>query len=172
MEFKTLFPILKKYLADGDDVPAFFRELMAMITTVSEEEWGTSKDPSTPLSEETIRTYTKRKLPKKLAGTIIYRLTPNSLAKRIKKLSKTTRESFASDLYAYDTAITADNVGEKVTNLLVEIIQTSAGLVSQDKLTQQKQLQIASDLKSRYGDYLFSETSGYCPFPGCGRCKH
>lgn len=46
MEFKTLFPILKKYLADGADVPYFFRELMAMITTVTEEEWGSSKDPS------------------------------------------------------------------------------------------------------------------------------
>lgn len=169
MEFKTLFPILKKYLADGDDVPAFFRELMAMITTVSEEEWGTSKDPSTPLSEETIRTYTKRKLPKKLAEKIVYRLTPNTLVKRIRRLSKATRELFASDLNIYDNTITADNVGEKTTNLLVEIIQTSAGLVPQDKLAQQKQIRIASDLKSRYGDYLFSETSGYCPFPGCGR---
>lgn len=44
MEFKTLFRILKKHLADGDDVPSFFREFMAVITTVTEEEWGTSKD--------------------------------------------------------------------------------------------------------------------------------
>ena len=36
VEFKTLFPIMKKHLADGDDVPYFFRELMAMITTVNE----------------------------------------------------------------------------------------------------------------------------------------
>ena len=47
VEFKTLFPILKKYLADDADVPCFFRELMAMVTTVTEEEWGSSKDPST-----------------------------------------------------------------------------------------------------------------------------
>lgn len=39
VEFKTLFPIMKKHLADGDDVPYFFRELMAMITTVTEDEW-------------------------------------------------------------------------------------------------------------------------------------
>lgn len=31
VEFKTLFPIMKKHLSDGDDVPYFFRELMAMI---------------------------------------------------------------------------------------------------------------------------------------------
>lgn len=59
MEFKTLFPILKKYLADDADVPCFFRELMAMVTTVTEEEWGSSKDPSTKTKDETLRTYAK-----------------------------------------------------------------------------------------------------------------
>ena len=113
MEFKTLFPILRKYMADGDDVPTFFRELMATITTVSEEEWGTSKDPSAKLSDETIRSYTKRKLPKKLASTIVYRLTPDRLTKRIKRLKNATRELFAADLKAYDSTITADNIGEK-----------------------------------------------------------
>ena len=115
MEFKTLFPILRKYMADGDDVPTFFRELMATITTVSEEEWGTSKDPSAKLSDETIRSYTKRKLPQKLASTIVYRLTPDRLTKRIKRLKNATRELFAADLKAYDSTITADNIGEKVT---------------------------------------------------------
>ncbi len=170
MEFKTLFPILKKYLADGDDVPTFFRELMATITTVTEEEWGTSKDPSSPrLSDETIRSYTKRKLPKKLASTIVYRLTPDRLTKRIKRLKKAPRELFATDLSAYDATITADNVGEKATALLVEIIQVSAGLAPKNALAQQRQTQLAADLKSKFGDYLFGETSGYCPFPGCGR---
>lgn len=169
MEFKTLFPILKKYMADGDDVPAFFRELMATITTVTEEEWGTSKDPSTKLSDETIRSYTKRKLPKKLASTIVYRLTPDRLTKRIKRMKSATRELFAADLKAYDATITADNVGEKVTALLVEIIQLSAGLAPKNELALQQQTRLAADLKSRYGDYLFGETSGYCPFPGCGR---
>ena len=170
MEFKTLFPILKKYLADGDDVPAFFRELMAMITTVTEEDWGTSKDPSSPrLGDETIRSYTKRKLPKKLASTIVYRLTPDRLTKRIKRLKSVTRELFAADLNAYDSTITADNVGEKVTMLMVEIIQVSAGLAPKNELVRQHQARLAVDLKSKYGDYLFGETSGYCPFPGCGR---
>ena len=147
MEFKTLFPILKKYLADGDDVPAFFRELMAMITTVTEEAWGTSKDPSSPrLSDETIRSYTKRRLPKKLASTIVYRLTPDRLTRRIKRLKSVTRELFAADLNAYDSTITADNVSEKVTTLLVEIIQVSAGLIPKNELAQQQQTQLAADL--------------------------
>lgn len=170
MEFKKLFSILRKYLADGNDVPTFFRELMAMITTVTEEEWGTSKDPSASrLSDETIRSYVKRNLPKKLALSIVYRLTPDRLTKRIKRLKKATRELLAADMNAYDSTITADNVGEKVTALLVEIIRISAGLIPQDELMQQQQAKLALDLKSRYGDYLFGEASGYCPFPGCGR---
>lgn len=160
---------MKGYLADGDDVPAFFRELMATITTVTEEEWGTAKDPSAKLSDETIRSYTKRKLPKKLASTIVYRLTPDRLSRRINKLKKTAREMFAVEMKAYDATITADNIGEKVTGLLVGIIQTSAGLVPKNELAIQRQAHLAVDLKSKYGDYLFGETSGYCPFPGCGR---
>lgn len=65
MDFKTLFSILKKHMADGDDVPYFFREIMAMITTVTEEEWGSSKDPSVKTKDETLRNYAKRGLSKK-----------------------------------------------------------------------------------------------------------
>ena len=121
------------------------------------------------MSDETIRSYTKRGLPKKLASTIVYRLTPDRLTKRIKKLKAATRELFAADLAAYDATITADNLGEKVTALLVEIIQTSAGLAPKNELVQLQQARLAADLKSKYGDYLFGETNGYCPFPGCGR---
>jgi hypothetical protein len=36
MEFKTLFAILKNRISDGLDVSQFFRDVMAMITDVSE----------------------------------------------------------------------------------------------------------------------------------------
>lgn len=169
VEFKKLFEILKKYMADGYDVPQFFRELMALITTVSEEEWGTNKDPSAKLSDNTIRSYTKRGLPKKLAGTIVYRLTPENLTERINELRQTTRELMASDLQGYDADINSDNTGEKVSGIFVQIIHKAAGLVEQTALAQQKQQKIAFDLKNRYGDYLLNETNGYCAFPGCGK---
>ena len=102
VEFKTLFRILKKHLADGDGVPSFFRDLMAMITTVSEAEWGTSKDPGQKLTDETIRTYTKKaKLPRKLAEKVVYRLTPEILAERINERPEETRASLANDLHGY-----------------------------------------------------------------------
>lgn len=169
MEFKTLFSILKKHLADGDDVPYFFRELMAMITTVTEDEWGTGKDPSVKLSDETIRSYTKRGLPKKLAGTIVYRLTPDVLVERINERSVTSRTLLAEDLRGYDASLNADNVAEAVSGWIVEIVQTAAGLVPQNALQKQQQQQLAMKLKDKYGDYLLSETDGFCPFPGCGK---
>lgn len=169
VEFKTLFDILKKYMADGYDIPQFFRELMALITTVSEEEWGTNRDPSTKLSDNTIRSYTKRGLPKKLAETIVYRLTPENLTERVSELEPTARELMASDLQAYDADIDSDNVGEKVSGILIQIIHKAAGLVEQTALVQQKQQKIAFDLKNRYGEYLLSESNGYCAFPGCGK---
>lgn len=170
MEFKTLFRIMKKHLADGDDVPYFFRELMAMITTVTEDEWGTGKDPSVKLGDETIRSYTKRKLlPKKLAGTIVYRLTPDILIERINERSDTSRTLLAEDLKGYDATLNTENVAGAIAGWIVEIVQQSAGLVSQTELQKQQQQLLASDLKAKYGDYLLGEADGYCPFPGCGR---
>ena len=169
MEFKTLFPIMKKHLADGGDIPYFFRELMAMITTVTEDEWGTGKDLSEKLSDETIRSYTKRKLSKKLASSIVYRLTPEVMVERINERSKTSRALLADDLRGYDATLDADNVADAIAGWMIEIIRKSAGLVPQDTLQKLQQQQLAYDLKNQYGDYLLGETDGHCPFPCCGK---
>ena len=52
VEFKEFFSMMKNRISDGADVPYFFRDLVAMITDVTEDEWGTPKDPSTKLSKE------------------------------------------------------------------------------------------------------------------------
>lgn len=169
MEFKTLFPILKKYLADDADVPCFFRELMAMVTTVTEEEWGSSKDPSTKAKDETLRTYAKRGISQKLAKAIVYRLTPEVLVERINEKSETVRTLLASDLRGYDNSLNAKNVASQIATWITEIVQTSAGLVQQNELKKQKQQQAETELRKKYGYYLLNEVSHYCPFPGCGR---
>jgi len=170
MDFKTLFNILKKHMADGDDVPYFFREILAMITTVSEAEWGTGRDPSARfVNDETLRSYAKRGLPKKLAQTIVYRLTPEVLTERINEREETVRALLAADFVGYDPSVSADNVAEKVAEWMADIIQTAAGLVPQEELEKKKQQQLAADLKAKYGSYLLIENGRSCPFPGCGR---
>ena len=155
MEFKILFRVLKTHLSDGEDVPVFFREFMSMITTVSEEEWGTSKDPSSKrLKDTTIRSYTKRSIPKKIAETIIYRLTPEILEERINEQSVASRKLMADDLRNYDPSINEDNVAAKISEWVVNIIHESAGLVSQDTLQKKKQQELAASLKSNVVSYF------------------
>lgn len=168
VEFKTLFKILKNRISDGYDVPQFFRDLMAMITTVSEEEWGTGKDPSNKnLLDDTYRSYAKRKLPKKFAQSVVYRLCPENMVECINERPLADRELLAEDLLPYDAGITADNVAEKVAEYMVEIIRASAGMVDQHELVQVKRQELAVDLKRQYGDYLLQEEEGFCP--GCGK---
>ena len=169
MDFKTIFGILKKYLADGYDVPEFFRDLMAMMTDVSEEDWGTEKDPNTKLTKEsTLRSYAKRGLTKKFAESVVYRLTPQFLIENIKAKDDAVRTAMATDISGFEPTADKDNVAEIVTGILVEVIQSSAGLIPQDALTKQKQKQLAAERKRKYGDYLLSEAGNFCTFPGCG----
>ena len=171
MDFKTLFHILMKYLADGDSIPIFFREFMAMITTVKEDEWATKKDPSSEarLSDNTIRTYVKRGLPKKLACAIVHRLTPEALIERIDNLSEETKALLSGDLQGYDFNLNPDNVAETISCWITEIVQSTAGIVSQNALQVRQQQQLSSSLKAKYEDYLLGETGGSCPYPGCGK---
>lgn len=169
VDFKTIFGILKKYLADGYDVPEFFRDLMAMMTDVSEKDWGTEKDPNTKLTKEsTLRSYAKRGLTKKFAESVVYRLTPQFLIENINSKDDAVRIALANDISGFDPTADKDNVATIVTGILVEVIQCAAGLVPQDALTKQKQKQFAAELKRKYGDYLLSEARNYCTFPGCG----
>ncbi len=76
VEFKEFFSMMKNQISDGTDIPYFFKDLIAMITEVSEEVWYTPKDQSTKLiSENTLRSYTKRGITKKFAQSIVYKFS-------------------------------------------------------------------------------------------------
>lgn len=170
MEFKVFFSMLKNRISDGADVPYFFRDLIAMITDVAEDEWGTPKDPSTKLSKEsTIRSYAKRNLSQKFAQSIVYRLTPEVFVKVLNKRPKATRALQADDYRAVDASANEANIAKLLAECFVDIIRRTAGLVQQSELEKQKQVQAEVDIRNRYGDYLINEAGYTCPFPGCGR---
>ena len=170
MDFPTLFSILRKRLSDGYNAPMYCRELFAQLTEVSEEEWGTLKDPETKITKEaTLRSFTKRGLSRKFAQAIVYRLAPDNLAARINERPVATRQLLSEDLSAYVPEVTADTVGKVIADMMVDIIRRTAGLVSQDALKQEKQRELFADWKTKYGDYLYEECDGFCPFPGCGK---
>lgn len=170
MEFKDFFSTLKNRISDGYDVPQFFRDLFAMITDVPEKEWGTPQDPATKKTkDESLRSYAKRTIPKKFAQQIVYRLSTENYIESLNSRPVETRELLADDFSVYDAEIDSENVAEKTATWFVEIIRNAAGFAPKTALVQQKQQQLAVDLKSKFGAYLLNEVGHYCPFPGCGR---
>ena len=108
MEFKDFFQLMKNRISDGLDVPAFFRDLVAMITDVPEEARDTPKDPSSKLTKEnTLRTYAKRGLSAKFAKSIVYNLSPEMFIESLESRP-------AADYKGYDTTATADNIAGKL----------------------------------------------------------
>lgn len=169
VEFKEFFLMMKYRISDGADIPDFFRDLIAMITDVTEEEWGTPKDPSTKLSKEsTLRSFLKRGLSKKFAQSIVYRLTPEIFIESLNERPVAVLELLAEDYKPMDATADAENIAEKLANCFTEIIRVSAGLVQPTELENQKRRQLSADLKNRYGSYLMNEANHTCPFPGCG----
>lgn len=170
VKFQVIFNALKKRISDGADVPYFFRELMEMITSVSEDEWGTPKDPGSRLTNDnTLRTYSKGRISKKFALSIVYRLTPENLVTRINERPPALQEVLASDFKSYDSSVNSSNIGEKIAGWLVDCIEEAAGLISKDELEQCRQDELDGELKKKYGPYLLEEACRICPFPGCGK---
>ena len=135
MEFKDIFNPLKACLSDGQNRQYFFRELMAMITTVTEEEWGTKMDPNTKrTNDNTILNYIKRGLSQAFAQSIVNRLTPEILEEHIKEKPVTTRKALARELSIYDEKVNSKNVAKRAPEMLVEIIIISAGLSTEGEI--------------------------------------
>lgn len=170
MEFKEFFSMMKNRISDGADIPYFFKDLIAMITDVAEDEWGTPKDPSTKLSKEsTLRSYAKRGLSQKFAQSIVYRLTPEIFIESLNTRPVAVLELLAEDFRPIDATADSGNVAAKLADVFVDIIRKAAGLVQQTELERQKLQQLELELRGKYGDYLINEANHVCPFPGCGR---
>ena len=169
ISFPDLFKVLHKHLSGGDDVPEFFRTLMARVTELPESEWGTSKDPADRLKDNTIRTYVKRGISGKIAKNIVYNLTLERVEDWIWDMDDIPRKHLAGDLSSYDPTLNSDNVAKKVADWLVEIVYAKAGLAPKNELAKQKQQTINADLKNRFGEYLLREEHNHCAFPGCDR---
>ena len=170
VEFKEFFSMMKKRISDGADVPYFFKDLVAMITDVTEDEWGTPNDPSTKLSKEsTLRSYAKRGLSQKFAQSIVYRLKPEMFIASLNTRPVTVRQFLADDFRPYDSTADASNIASKLAKVFIDIIRSAAGLVEPTELEKQKLQQAEQDFKNKFGDYLINEANHVCPFPGCGR---
>ena len=170
MEFKDIFNPLKKCLGDGNNRQYFFRDLMAMITTVTEEEWGTPLDPNTKrVNDRTIFNYINRGLSQSFAQSIVNRLNPIVLEERINERPHDTRVALAGELSPYDDNINADNVGKYASQMLVSIIKSAAGLLSDEDINAEREAVRAAQLKIKYGPALLQESNNVCHYSQCGK---
>lgn len=169
MDFKTFYSILFNRIGDSLSSGEFVRDLIAMITTVPEEEWGLKKDPSNRVSLKTYENFAKRGINKTTCKAIVYRLSPENFIESLNTRPKATLELLANDFLPYESTADKDNIASIISDIFIDIIRTTAGLASVDKLEEQKQLQSSSGLKSKYGKYLLKECDSHCAMPGCGK---
>lgn len=169
LNFQTFYSILKNRISDGYDVPTFIKELIEMITFASEEEWGSKKDPSKRVSQETYRNYSKRGLPKSLAKNIVYRLTPENFIESINSRPTETLKILAQDIQPYDPSANENNVANILADIFTNIIKETAGLVDPNKLKEQKLQKSSENLKAKFGKYLLRECQNHCAMSGCGK---
>lgn len=139
VEFKDFFSMMKNRISDGADVPYFFRDLIAMITDVAEDEWGTPIDPSTKLTnDETLRTYSKRKLPKKFAQNIVYRLTPENFIDSLNSRPNAVLALLADDFKSYDSSATAGNIASKLADVFCRHNKKNCWISRADRIRETK----------------------------------
>lgn len=169
MDFKTFYSILFNRISDTLSSGEFVRDLIAMITTVPEEEWGLKKDPSNRVSSKTYENFAKRGINKTTCKAIVYRLSPENFIESLNTRPKATLELLANDFLPYESTAGKDNIASIMADIFINIIRTTAGLTSVNKLEEQKQLQSSSDLKSKFGKYLLKECDSHCAMPGCGK---
>lgn len=131
--------MMKNRISDGADIPYFFKDLIAMITEVSEEAWDTPKDPSTKLtSEKTLRSYSKRGITKKFAQSIVYKLSHKDFVVSLNGRPQAVLQLLADDYKPYDPVATDGNIAQKLADCFVEIIRRAAGLVEPIVLEKQR----------------------------------
>lgn len=169
MDFKTFYSILFNRIGDTLSSGEFVRDLIAMITSLPEDEWEIKKDPSNRVSIKTYENFAKRGINKKTCKAIVYRLTPENFIESLNTRPRSTRSLLADDLQAFDSTATVDNVANLLADIFIQIIKNGSGLISSDKLQDQKQLQKSFELKNKYGKYLLIECGNSCVMPGCGK---
>jgi hypothetical protein cresD4_04940 len=130
VEFKDFFSMMKNRISDGADVPYFFRDLIAMITEVTEDEWDSPKDPSTKLTKEnTLRTYAKRGISKKFAQSIVYKLSPEMFIESLSTRPSAALKLLTDDYKSHDATATQSNIAVKLSDCFVDIIRRAEPLL-------------------------------------------
>lgn len=130
MKFHELAACLAPALPGGLARAERMRELISMFTTVTEDEWGTNRDPSALASDSVLESMASRAsgFTKKLANAICARLDIDAFVERLYGLDLTTQELIAQNIAAHDEHVDLENFEYDVAELLVGLLHEKAGL--------------------------------------------
>lgn len=130
MKFHELATCLAPALPGGLARAERMRELISMFTTVTEDEWGTNRDPSTLPSDSVLESMASRAsgFTKKLANAICPRLDIDAFVERLYGLDLATQELIAQNIADHDEHVDLANFEYGVAELLVDILHEKAGL--------------------------------------------
>ncbi|QCL06844.1 ABC-three component system protein [Corynebacterium pseudotuberculosis] len=130
MKFHELAACLAPALPGGLARAERMRELIFVFTTVTEDEWGTNRDPSTLASDSVLESMASRPsgFTKKLANAICSRLDIDAFVERLHGLDLAPQELIAQNIAAHGEHVDLENFAYDVAELLVGILHEKAGL--------------------------------------------
>lgn len=112
----------------------FMRELISMLTSIKESEWGTRKDPEEFPSDTTLESMFSRDtaFTKKFANSLNSRLNTANFIYLIKELDPAAKQQIVDNFDGYGMQVRLDDLAHDVTNVLVDIIRVKAKITTDD----------------------------------------
>lgn len=142
--------------------PTYARELISMFTTVTEDEWGTWKDPTSSVSasDEVLTSLMSRDagFSKGLANAIHARLNIGNLIYLIEELDEPAQNLIRLNFDSFGVQIRLTHVAEDTCIILLDILERLAKIKKPDLQARTQIRQIAA--KARYRDELLVLSDG------------
>lgn len=172
MLFVELVHDIHPHLMKDADVPTFMRNLIQMLCDIPEEDWATTKDPSSKESNKdaSLRKFYTNGPTKKLAKAMLGRLTEENFIDSIHYgRSDVVLEMLAEDLEPYDDSVNKDNVGQVLFNLFKQALNMIVKPELENERRLRKAEQKSAQAKNSFGQALLADCGHSCSKPGCGK---
>lgn len=175
MLFTELMHSIHPHLMKDADVPSFTRNIIQMLCDIPEEDWYTKKDPSSEeqYKDESLRKFYNRGLTKKLAKSMLGRLTKDNFLDAINDPSRSdiVLEGLASDVRPFCDNENVDILN--VADILFELFHKSLEYIVNPELENDRKIRQAESrsnkAKGYYGSGLVDDCKYTCSMSTCGK---
>lgn len=175
MLFTELMHSIHPHLMKDADVPSFTRNIIQMLCDIPEEDWYTKKDPSSEerYKDESLRKFYNRGLTKKLAKSMLGRLTKDNFLDAINDPDRSdiVLEGLANDVQPL--CDTEDVDVSNVADILFELFHKSLEYTVNPELENDRKIRQAENrsnkAKGTYGSGLVDDCKYTCSMSNCGK---